>query len=190
MQKLHPLVKKVLFTKEEIESKTKEVTKEIEKYYSDKNMIDNSLLVLGLLKGCLPFFTNFCMNCDLTMEMEFMVVSSYKGTTMAETEPKILLDLQTDVRDRDILIVEDIIDTGATLKYVYDYLLDSGARSVKILTMLDKPSRRIADIQADWACFTIEPEFVIGYGLDYQEKIRNLPYVAICDTDKLKDWKW
>lgn len=109
---------------------------------------------------------------------------------MAETEPKILLDLQTDVRDRDILIVEDIIDTGATLKYVYDYLLDSGARSVKILTMLDKPSRRIADIQADWACFTIEPEFVIGYGLDYQEKIRNLPYVAICDTDKLKDWKW
>ncbi len=119
-----------------------------------------------------------------------MVVSSYHGSTSSNSAPKINLDLNTDVKDRDILIVEDIINTGFTLKYVKEYLLNKGAKSVKILTMLDKPSGRKIDLTPDWVCFTIDPCFVIGYGLDYQEKIRNLPYVAVCDTTKLDDWKW
>ncbi|AGJ90586.1 hypoxanthine phosphoribosyltransferase [Mycoplasma putrefaciens] len=190
MQNLHPLVKRVLFTKDQIQSRAKQVAVEVENYYKNQQLKDNSLLVVGLLKGCAPFFADFCMNCDLTMEMEFMVVSSYCGTTSSKHQPKIILDLQTEAKDRDILLVEDIIDTGATLQYIKQYLIDKGARSVKIITMLDKPEGRVVDIKADWVCFTIEREFVIGYGLDYQEKIRNLPYVAVCDTDKLKDWKW
>ncbi|ADR24411.1 hypoxanthine phosphoribosyltransferase [Mycoplasma leachii PG50] len=190
MQKLHPLVKEVLFTRDQIQKRTKEIAKEVESYYKDKPLKDNSLLVVGLLKGCVPFYTDFCMVCDLTMEMDFMVVSSYHGSTSSNSAPKINLDLNTDVKDRDILIIEDIIDTGFTLKYVKEYLLNKGAKSVKILTMLDKPSGRKIDLTADWVCFTIDPCFVIGYGLDYQEKIRNLPYVAVCDTTKLDDWKW
>jgi len=149
MKNLHPLVKKVLFTREDILKRTKEVTEEIERYYNLEPLADNSLLVVGLLKGCVPFYTDFCMNCNLTMEMDFMVVSSYNGGISSDLDPTVSLDLKTDVRGRDILIVEDIIDTGLTLDYVKNYLFRKGAKSVKILTMLDKPSGRRTDLVPD-----------------------------------------
>ncbi|AVN65190.1 hypoxanthine phosphoribosyltransferase [Mesoplasma florum] len=188
--KLHPLVKNVLFTEEQIKERTIEVAKEIKSFYEQNDKEDQSLLVIGLLKGCIPFYQTFCMNFDFLIDMDFMVVSSYLGGTKSSGEPKINLDVNMSVKDRNILIVEDIVESGLTLEFVQNYLLNKGAKSVKILTMLDKPTERKVDIKPDWTCFSIPKHFVIGYGLDYQEKLRNLPYVAVCDTDKLADWKW
>ncbi|WP_106078942.1 hypoxanthine phosphoribosyltransferase [Mesoplasma coleopterae] len=188
--KQHPLAKEILFTDKQIEQRTKEVAKEVKAYYEKTSDSENTLLVIGLLKGCVPFYQTFCMNYEADLEMDFMVISSYLGGTKSNGEPKINLDVNSSVKDRDILIVEDIIESGITLDYVRKYLLNKGAKSVKILTMLDKPTERKVDIQPDWVCYSIEKHFVIGYGLDYQEKLRNLPYVAICDTEKLASWKW
>lgn len=187
---LHPLVKKVLFTQEEIQLKTKELTKEVSKYYLNNNIKPDDLIVVGLLKGSVPFYTEFCMNFDYQIVMDFMVVSSYSGGLKSSKQPKINLDVNFNIQDRHVLIVEDIVDTGYTLQFVKDYLLTKKAKSVKVLTLLDKPGGREIKLEADWVGFTVENEFVIGYGLDYEERLRNLPYVAVCDTGKLKDWKW
>ncbi|ATZ18160.1 hypoxanthine phosphoribosyltransferase [Mesoplasma melaleucae] len=188
--KLHPLVKEVLFTEEQIKERTIEVAKEIKAYYEENYQNDNSILVIGLLKGCVPFYQTFCMNFDFLIDMDFMVVSSYLGGTKSNGEPKINLDINMSVKDRNIIIVEDIVESGYTLEFVQKYLLNKCAKSVKILTMLDKPTERKVAVKPDWTCFTIPKNFLIGYGLDYQEKLRNLPYIAVCDTDKLADWKW
>ncbi|WP_026389626.1 hypoxanthine phosphoribosyltransferase [[Acholeplasma] multilocale] len=188
--KKHPLVKDILFTREQIQIRTKEVVGDIEEFYAKETVAENSLLLVGLLKGCVPFFAEVMANLEMNCETDFMVVSSYRGGTKTTGEPKILLDVNTTLSGRDILIVEDIVDSGYTLEYVKKYFYGRGAKSVRILTLLDKPSGRKADLKSDWNCFTIENEFVIGYGLDYQEKLRNLPYVATCDTSKLDDWKW
>ncbi|WP_027062941.1 hypoxanthine phosphoribosyltransferase [Mesoplasma seiffertii] len=189
MQK-HPLVKQILFSREEIKTRTAEVAKEIEDFYKTQDLKDNTLLLVGLLKGCIPFYAEFMTNFNFECDTDFMVVSSYRGGTKTSGDPKIMLDVNTSLKDRDILIVEDIIDSGYTLEYVKNYFLNRGAKTVRVLTLLDKPEGRQVVITPDWSCFTIANEFVIGFGLDYQERLRNLPYVGICDTSKLKDWKW
>lgn len=148
--KKHPLAKEILFTDKQIQERTIEVAQEIKAFYEKTpNETNNSLLVIGLLKGCIPFYQTFCMNFDYEMEMDFMVISSYLGGTKSNGEPKINLDVNSPIKDRDILIVEDIIESGVTLEYVKKYLLNKGAKSVKILTMLDKPTERKVDIHAD-----------------------------------------
>ncbi|AGR40891.1 hypoxanthine phosphoribosyltransferase [Spiroplasma taiwanense] len=186
----HPLVKKILFSEDQIDKRVSELTDEIAEYYKKNNLKENTVLLIGLLKGCVPFMANFLKHFKYECQTEYMVVSSYLGGTKTSGEPKINLDLNISVKDKHILIVEDIIDSGITLDYIKKYLYFKGAKEIKIVTLLDKPEGRKIELKADWNGFKVENEFLIGFGLDYEERLRNLPYVAVCDVTKLKDWKW
>lgn len=186
----HPLVKEILYTKEQITSRCQELGKEIDKYYQQQSVKENTVLLIGILKGCIPFMSELMVNLDSACETDYMVVSSYRGGIKSSGDPKIVLDVNSDLKDRHILIVEDVIDSGLTLDFVRRYFYSRGAKEVKIVTLVDKPEKREVKIEADWSAFTVGDHFLIGFGLDYEERLRNLPYVAACDVDKLKDWKW
>ena len=164
---------KTLLTREEVEKRIKELAKEIEKDYYGKD-----LLVIGLLKGSIMFMSDLIKEMDLPVMIDFMSVSSYSGTTSTGVI-NVLKDTDISVKDKDVLIVEDIIDTGLTLSHVKKLLEDRGAKSLKICTLLDKPSRRTVEMKGDYVGFEIPDEFVVGYGLDYDQHHRNLPYVGI-----------
>lgn len=167
-------IERILITEEEIQEKIKELAAILTEEYKDRFP-----LVIGVLKGALPFMADLLKRVDTHLEMDFMDVSSYGGKTVSSGEVKILKDLDTSVEGRDVLIVEDIIDSGLTLSYLVNLFRYRKAKSIKIVTLLDKPEGRKVDIQPDYACFVIPNEFVVGYGLDYEEKYRNLPYVGI-----------
>ena len=166
-------VKEVLLSEEEIETRVKELGKEITKDYEGKN-----LLVVGILKGAVIFMAELCKHIDLPIMIDFMAVSSYGSSTESTGEVKIIKDLDFSVEGKDVLIVEDIIDTGLTLSYLSEILKKRGANSVRIATLLDKPDRRNIEVKVDYLGFSIPDEFVVGYGLDYAELYRNLPYIA------------
>lgn len=166
-------VKEILLTEEEIGLRVKELGVEIERDYQGKN-----LLLVGILKGAVIFMAELCKNIKLPLMIDFMAVSSYGNSARSTGEVKIVKDLDFSVEGKDVLIVEDIIDTGLTLSYLTDNLRKRGANSVKIVTLLDKPDRRNIEVKVDYIGFSIPNEFVVGYGLDYAELYRNLPYVA------------
>ena len=166
-------VKKVLVSQEQITERAKQLGKQISEDYKDKYPI-----LIALLKGSVPFMAELMKYIEIDMETEFMDVSSYAGTK-STGEVKIIKDLDRSIRDCDVIIVEDIVDTGRTLKTVTELLYSKGANSVKIVTLLNKEAGRVVDIKADYIGFEIENEFVIGFGLDYDEKYRNLPYVGV-----------
>ena len=168
-------IKKVLITEEEIQNKVKELGEKITEDYSDKD-----LFLLGILKGAVPFMADIMRKIDLDLEYDFMDVSSYQGTR-SMGEVRILKDISTSIVGKDILIVEDIIDTGITLSYLTKVLKSRGANSIEIVTMLSKPSRRKIDLPVKYNGYEIEDYFVIGYGMDYDEKYRALPYIGILD---------
>ncbi|WFG97975.1 hypoxanthine phosphoribosyltransferase [Spiroplasma citri] len=190
--KIHPLVKEILITTEEIDEKCFELGQQISHYYLNEYPAkDNTILCLGLLKGCIPFMAKFIAHLvGVECETEYIVVSSYFGGVKSKDTPQILLDLPMPITNRDILLVEDIIDSGKTIKMIKDYLYLKGARSVKVVTLLDKKAGRKINLVADWYGFDVPPAFLIGFGLDYQERLRNLPYIAIADQEKLATWKW
>ncbi|MBL1230674.1 hypoxanthine phosphoribosyltransferase [Enterococcus sp. BWB1-3] len=167
-------IKSVLITREQIIEKTAELGKRLTEDYKDK-----SPLVVGILKGAVPFLADVIREIDTNLEMDFMDVSSYGNAAVSSGEVKIIKDLDTNVEGRHILIVEDIIDSGRTLAYLVDLFKYRKAASVKIVTFLDKPEGRVVDIEADYVGFNIPNEFVVGYGLDYAEAYRNLPYVGV-----------
>lgn len=167
-------IKEILYTKEQIAEKVAELGQQLSDDYREKNP-----LVIGILKGAVPFMADIVRAMDVSLEMDFMDVSSYGNGTVSSGEVKILKDLDTNVEGRHILIVEDIIDSGQTLHYLVELFKYRKAASVKIVTLLDKPEGRVVDIQADYAGFHVPNEFVVGYGLDYAETYRNLPYVGI-----------
>ena len=167
-------MERVLFSQEQLAEKTKELGKQLTKDYQDKNP-----LVVGILKGAMPFLSDLVKEMDIYLEMDYMDVSSYGNGTVSSGEVKIVKDLNTNVEGRDLLLVEDIIDSGRTLSYLADMFKYRKARSVKIVTLLDKPEGRVVDITADYVGFLVPNEFVVGYGLDYAERYRNLPYVGI-----------
>ncbi|PCR99161.1 hypoxanthine phosphoribosyltransferase [Lactococcus fujiensis] len=166
-------IEKVLVSEEEIRIRSTELGKVLTEEYKDKDP-----LVLGILRGSVPFMAELIKHIDAHMEMDFMTVSSYHGGTKSSGEVKLIMDVDTAIRDREILIVEDIIDTGRTLKYLKELLEHRGAH-VRIVTLLDKPEGRIVEIEPDWTGFTIPNEFVVGFGLDYENHYRNLPYVGV-----------
>lgn len=168
-------IKEVLITEEEIQNKVKELGEEITEDYRDKD-----LFLLGILKGAVPFMADIMRKIDLDLEYDFMDVSSYQGTR-SMGEVRILKDISTSIVGKDILIVEDIIDTGITLSYLTKVLKSRGANSIEIVTMLSKPSRRKIDLPVKYNGYEIEDYFVIGYGMDYDEKYRALPYIGILD---------
>lgn len=190
--KIHPLVKKILITNKEINKKCFELGQIINNYYFNEYPINNNtILCLGLLKGCIPFMAKFISYLvDIECETEYIVISSYFGGIKSKNNPKILFDLSVSIINRDILLIEDIIDSGKTIKMIKDYLFLKGAKSVKVVTLLDKKEGRKVDLVADWYGFDVSLAFLIGFGLDYQERLRNLPYIAIADLEKLKKWKW
>lgn len=172
---VHNDIKEILITEEEIAAKCKEIGQQLTKEYEGRFP-----LAIGVLKGALPFMSDVLREIETYLEMDFMDVSSYGGTNMKSSgEVKILKDLNTKVEGRDLLIIEDIIDSGLTLSYLVDLFKYRKANSVKIVTLLDKPTGRTANIKADIVGFEVPDEFVVGYGLDYDEKYRNLPYIGV-----------
>jgi len=166
-------VKEVLLTKEEIKEVCQKLGKQITEDYKDKN-----LLVVGILKGSVLFMSDLIREINCPCQIDFMAISSYHGAkTTGSVQFKKDLDIDPD--GFDILVVEDILDTGISLKFISEVLLKKNANSVKICTFIDKPANRIADIKADYVGFVSPDEFLIGYGLDYNEKYRNLPYLGV-----------
>lgn len=166
-------LEKILVTEEDIKKMNETLGKQITADYQGK-----SLVVVGVLKGCVFFLTDLVRNIELPLQLDFMTASSYYDGTDSSGTVKITKDIELDVNGKDVLIVEDILDTGRTLAHIKEMFADRGARSVKIITLLDKPARRIADVTADYVGMDIPDEFVVGYGLDYNQSYRNLPYIA------------
>jgi hypoxanthine phosphoribosyltransferase len=167
-------IEKVLISEEEIQMKVKELGKVLTEEYKDRFP-----LVIGVLKGALPFMADLIKHMDTYLEIDFMDVSSYGNSTVSSGEVKIIKDLNASVEGRDILILEDIIDSGLTLNYLVELFKHRKANSIKIVTLLDKPTGRKAKIEADHVGFIVPDAFVVGYGLDYCERYRNLPYVGV-----------
>ncbi|WP_225048715.1 hypoxanthine phosphoribosyltransferase [Lacticaseibacillus kribbianus] len=165
---------KVLYSKADIDAITQRLAAQISADYAGK-----SPLVVCILKGAIMFMTDLVRAVDDYLEIDFMDVSSYGDATESSGEVKIIKDLDTSVAGRDVLIVEDIVDTGRTLSYLIKMFETRDARSVKICTLMDKPERRVKDVVADYVGTTVPNEFVVGYGLDYAERYRNLPYIGV-----------
>ncbi len=167
-------IAEILLTKEQLQKKAEELGKTVSKEYKGLNP-----LCICVLKGAVPFMADLIREMSIPIEVDFMAVSSYGNSTTSSGVVRIIKDLETSVEGRHVLIVEDIIDSGLTLGYLVDLLKGRNAASVKIITMLDKPERRKVDLRPDYSGFTIPDAFVVGYGLDYAEKYRNLPYIGI-----------
>lgn len=167
-------IARVLLSEEQIQQRIKEMGQQLTEEFRDKNPI-----FVGVLKGCFVFMADLLRSVDIYCTMDFMVVSSYGDGTSTTGAVKINKDLSRDIKDRHVIIVEDILDSGITLSYLKGYLQGRSPASITIVTLLDKPSRRRADLQADYAGFVVEDAFVVGYGLDYAETYRNLPYIGI-----------
>lgn len=166
----------IMFSQEEIESKVIELAKQIEEDYKGQD-----LLLVGILKGASVFVADLMRKINLNVNIDFMSVSSYGSGTVSSGTVKILKDLDVDIKDKNVLIVEDIIDSGITLRNLYDTLMTREPRSLKLCTLLNKPERKKVDIDVDYVGYVIEDKFIVGYGIDYAEKYRNLPYIAIVE---------
>ena len=161
-----------LIEEDKIKRRVLELALEIEKDYKGKKP-----LFIGILKGAFIFLADLVRFIDMDLEIDFLAVSSYGKFTESTGEVEILKDIQIPIKDRHVIIVEDIVDTGLTLKYIKDLLLSRGPKSLKICALLDKKERRKVDIDADYVGFTVPDRFLVGYGLDMAEKYRNLPYI-------------
>ena len=171
-------VLRVLLSEEEIRTKVRELGGKITADYQNSN-----LMLVTVLKGAVVFLADLMRQIDVPAEIDFMVVSSYGSGVKSSGVVKIVKDLDVPLAGKDILIVEDILDSGLTLSYIKELLESRGPRSIRIATLLDKPSRRTVPLTVDYSCFQIPDAFVVGYGLDYAEKYRNLPDVCVVVDD-------
>lgn len=165
---------KVLYDENQLRKRVNELGKLIENDYKDKDLV-----VIGVLKGCMFFMADLVREINLPLVIDFMVVSSYGASTKSSGVVRIIKDLERDIQGKDVLIVEDIIDTGLTLSYLIEVLKGRSPNSIEVVSLLDKPSRRKADVDISYTGFQVPDEFVCGYGLDYNELYRNLPFVCI-----------
>ena len=165
---------KVLIPREELEARVAELGEALYERFQGENP-----LFLGVLKGSFVFMADLVRACQLKSDVEFIAVSSYQNATVSSGRVKINHDLQQDITGRHVIIVEDILDSGNTLAFLKEYLLAKGAASITSVTLLDKPGRRAKAVTADFAGFTVPDEFVVGYGLDYAQQYRNLPYIGV-----------
>ena len=166
---------RILLTRDEIADKVRQLGQQITKDYSGKKPV-----MVCILKGAAVFFTDLIREIDLPLTLDFMAISSYGSATKTSGVVRILKDLDNDILDRDVIVVEDIVDSGITLNYLSKTLVQRGARSLRIATLLDKPARRkIKDLKVDYSCFNIPDAFVVGYGLDYDQTYRNLPDIGV-----------
>ncbi len=169
----------VLYSEEEVTARIKEMGEQISRDYAGK-----SVHLVGILKGATFFACELAKRITVPVTLDFMSVSSYGDSTESSGVVKINKDLDEPLEGKDVLVVEDIVDTGNTLSYLLDNLQKRGSKSVRLCTLLNKPERRIKDVKVDYTGFIIPDEFVVGYGLDYAQKYRNLPYIGIVELDK------
>lgn len=174
MIKIEKYIKEILIGEEALQKRVKEIAKQIEIDHEDKDPI-----LIGILKGAIPFMADLLKNIHVPVRIDFMAVSSYGNSTESTGNVKILKDLDKPIRSQNIIIVEDIIDTGFTIDYLLKTLRVRKPKSIKVCALLSKPERRIIKVPIDYKGFDIPNKFVIGYGLDYAEHYRNLPYIAV-----------
>jgi len=171
---MHKDIQTILQTEEQLRTRVAELGAQISKDYAGREPV-----FVGVLKGCFMFMADLVRACEVNCTVDFMVVSSYGSGVSSTGAVKIVKDLSEDIEGKDVLIVEDILDSGNTLSYLTKYLGNRKPASIRIATLLDKPERRTADVTADYAGFTIPDAFVVGYGLDYDQRYRNLPYIGV-----------
>ena len=174
MEKIYNDIEKVLISKEDIKRRVKELGEEI-----TKDLQGEDVIVIGILKGCALFLSDLIREIDLKIDLDFMICSSYENDTKSSGNVKIIKDSNVDVKDKVVLIVEDIIDSGRTMYNLKEIFKVRQCKAFKICTLLNKNERRVADIKADYIGFEVPNEFVVGYGLDYAGKYRNLPEVGV-----------
>lgn len=175
---MHPDLERILFDERTILDKVEQLGRQIASDYLDKNP-----LFICILKGAAMFMTDLVKRVDVSLEMDFMAISSYGTSSESSGVVRILKDLDRAVEGRHVVIVEDIVDTGLTLKYIREAMIHRGAESVRIVSLFDKPSGRKVDIKPDYFGFTVPNAFIVGYGLDYAERYRNLPFVGVLKSD-------
>lgn len=174
MTQLDGDIKEFLYTEEQIAGKVQEIGKKVSEDYDGKDLV-----LVGILKGSIPFMADLIRKITIPCVMDFMAVSSYGSSTESSGVVRILKDLDFEIENKDVLIVEDIIDSGTTLSYLLDYLKRRNPSSINIACLLNKPSRRKTDIAVKYIGYEVPDYFLVGYGLDYAEKYRNLPYIGI-----------
>lgn len=174
------MIKKVLFSKEQIQERIDKVAEEINEYYKGEPII-----VIPLLRGGFMFASDLVRRLDMLVEMDFITTASYGSGKVSSGDVKIFSDLRSNIEGKNVLIVDDIIDSGHTLKFIKDYIAIKKPNSLKIATMLDKPSRRTQDVNSDFVGFEVDDLFIVGYGLDYENNYRNIPYIfAFVEEDE------
>ena len=171
---MHKDWESIVLTREQIAQKVKEAAS-----WLDEKFKDSKPLAISVLKGSVFFFCDLLREMKTPVQLDFMTVSSYGSKAQSSGMPKIVMDLAASVEGRDVILVEDIVDSGHTLVRMRDLIMGRGAKSFTTVALFDKPSRRQVDIKADYSCFEIADEFIVGYGLDYAQQYRNLPYVGI-----------
>lgn len=169
---------RVLLTEEEVNKKISEVAAQINKDYEGKEVH-----LICILKGGVFFTCELAKRLTIPVSLDFMSVSSYGSDTKSSGVVKIVKDLDESLKDKDVIVVEDIVDSGRTLSYLLEMLRDRGPASLRLCTLLDKPERRVIDVHVDYTGFNIPDEFVVGYGLDYDQRYRNLPYIGVVEFD-------
>jgi hypoxanthine phosphoribosyltransferase len=169
---------KVMLTEEEVDARIKQIGDQISKDYEGK-----SVHLICVLKGGSFFMCELAKRISVPVSFDFMSVSSYGGDTKSSGVVKIVKDLDESIRGKDVIIVEDIVDSGRTLSYLMELLSQRGPASLRLCTLLDKPDRRVVDVHVDYTGFDIPDEFVVGYGLDYDQRYRNLPYIGVIEFD-------
>ena len=169
---------RVLLSEEEVDRRIAEIAAQISRDYEGKE-----IHMICVLKGGVFFTCELSKRVTVPGSMDFMSVSSYGADTKSSGVVKIVKDLDLSIQGKDVLVVEDIIDSGRTLSYLLEYLNNQGPKSLRLCTLLDKPERRVKEIHVDYTCFDIPDEFVVGYGLDYAQKYRNLPYIGVVELD-------
>lgn len=179
---MHEHLCKILFSEQEVQSKVQELGAQITVDYLGKDLV-----IIGILKGAVVFLADLIREIKLPLELDFMVISSYGKSTRASGVVRILKDLEKDIAGKDVLIVEDIVDTGLTLSYLKNNLRARGPASLKICSFLDKPSRRKVSLDPDYWGYNIPDEFAVGYGLDFAERYRNLPYIGVLKPELYED---
>ena len=169
---------RVLLTEEEVDKKIQEIGEQISKDYAGEQVH-----LVCVLKGGVFFLCELAKRITIPVSMDFMSVSSYGSDTKSSGVVKIVKDLDESLAGKHVIVVEDIVDSGRTLSYLLEMLNDRGPKTMKLCTLLDKPDRRVVDVKVDYTGFQIPDEFVVGYGLDYDQKYRNLPYIGIVELD-------
>lgn len=170
---------RVLLSEQEVDDRIQAIGEQISRDYAGKQVH-----LVCVLKGGSFFLCELAKRITVPVSLDFMSVSSYGGDTKSSGVVKIVKDLDDSIKDKDVLVVEDIVDSGRTLSYLLEMLQDRGPKSLKLCTLLDKPERRVVDVNVDYTGFQIPDEFVVGYGLDYDQRYRNLPYIGVVEFDE------